>query len=112
MAAWISGTPGRDSDGVFKAIGDLPGVMRRLLISQDQREIYITLAEYDKEYEAYITGHRNGKETLEAGPPAPARVGRGFLTMNCFGPFHITQVDEMKAFCTAVVALTREAINL
>ncbi|KAL9068939.1 MAG: hypothetical protein Q9157_006342, partial [Trypethelium eluteriae] len=69
MAAWISETPGRDAPGVFKPPQGPSNSMRRLLISQDRHEIWITVAEYDEEYENYICDGRDVR-TAQNQPPA------------------------------------------
>lgn len=58
---------------------------RRLLISQDHEELYITIAEYEDSYLHYLQG-RNSLEDS------------GFLTMNRFGPFRINRSLHMNFF--------------
>lgn len=64
---------------------------RRLLISQDRHEIYLTFAEFDATYVDYIS-HRKTK-TREA-----------FLEMRPYGPFSIGDKTRMKVLGELVLA--------
>ena len=70
---------------------------RRVLISQDHREVYLTFAEYDDHYGEYI---RN--ENLQA------NRSHSFLTMNECGPLHIDDSDQMTRLGVYILALTRQ----
>lgn len=54
----------------------------RLLISQDRDGIYLTFARYNQSYLAYL---------LRAGTPT-----QSFLWMECYGPWRISNADNMK----------------
>lgn len=123
---------------------------RRLMISQDHVEVYIIIAEYDREYEHYLEGtastpegsilqesssaspmkkllakfrgHRKGTaagiavqtEGRSEGPtsnpeqstrPTPEGTN-GFLMMNSYGPWDITQREDLGNLCHVVIALS------
>ena len=71
---------------------------RRLLISQDSHEIYITIGEYGEPYEEYLctTKHMTQKKSAEP----------SFLTMRQYGPWktdverHTKQVAMLLLACT------------
>ncbi|KIH88137.1 hypothetical protein SPBR_07174 [Sporothrix brasiliensis 5110] len=52
MAAWVSETRSSRKG----TLSSPPGVRRRFMISQDYNEIYVTVAEYDANYQDYISG--------------------------------------------------------
>ncbi|POR38227.1 Uncharacterized protein TPAR_01571 [Tolypocladium paradoxum] len=71
MAAWIS---------TEHAFGLLPAPgkkYRRLLISQDLDEIYITLAEYDHAYVKYIQGSLDALDATRGPESTPSKSPRG-----------------------------------
>ncbi|UPK89492.1 hypothetical protein LCI18_000427 [Fusarium solani-melongenae] len=57
MAAWIS-TEARK--GLLPSRSDDKTIYRRLLISQDFDQVFITIAEFDERYIQYITGNDDG----------------------------------------------------
>jgi hypothetical protein len=64
----------------------------RVLISQDRHEIFVTFAEYDSAYAAYLNDIRKGTG------PTPADI---FLVMSEYGPFNTTiseHMEELGAF--------------
>ena len=68
---------------------------RRLLISQDNCEIYLTFAEYDTTYVEYL---RDAK---------PSQCGtRSFMVMNEFGPWDTNNCRHMKHLSRIVLAFT------
>ncbi|KAK4043151.1 hypothetical protein C8A01DRAFT_43933 [Parachaetomium inaequale] len=94
---------------------DKPGVKRRLLVSQDHAEIYITIAEYDSTYERFLGLHHppdpKKAPTLQLRGKDGKAVAKGssstdFLTMNCYGPWRIDTSSELKQVCEALVALS------
>ncbi|KAI1122600.1 hypothetical protein F5Y10DRAFT_253746 [Nemania abortiva] len=68
MAAHISvlARQGMDNRGLLRS--PAPDLKRRLIISQDHEEVYITIAEYDNEYQQFISG----RSQLTSRPPAAA----------------------------------------
>ncbi|KAM5343288.1 hypothetical protein ACJ41O_014254 [Fusarium nematophilum] len=81
MAAWISTEPRR---GLLPASAK-KGTYRRLLVSQDFDEIYITIAEFDEAYVRYIRGDsvswplasRRAPEDSPSRDPRPSTVAAG-----------------------------------
>lgn len=69
----------------------------RLLISQDDDQVWLTFAEYDKEYEDYI---RNI-------PPMRRKKSkkRSFLTMCEHGPWDIDNPEMMRQLGSLILAL-------
>lgn len=55
---------------------------RRLLISQDRHEIYLSVATFDDEYVKYIQGRPTSKEP-------------SLLIMQSYGPFPVADKSEM-----------------
>lgn len=93
MAAWISkvNIPGQE-DGKHT-------VYRRVLISQNRRQIFVTIAKYDQAYVDYIKGNTVLGEEHE-GPDGP------FLTMERHGPYDITNWEEMRWISHMLLALS------
>jgi hypothetical protein len=58
-------------------------------VSQDFDEIYLTFADYGKEWLGYI------KETGKAA---------GFLTMKRYGPWHIDNPEDVSVVCQIILA--------
>ncbi|KAL7790059.1 hypothetical protein V8C37DRAFT_385296 [Trichoderma ceciliae] len=56
MAAWISSQP---TSGLLPTWVDDKGTYRRVILSQDFNEIYLTVASYPQEYVDFITGRIN-----------------------------------------------------
>jgi hypothetical protein len=71
-----------------------PGI-RRVLISQDRHEVYITCATYTTEYVRYL------RKQLDH-PPAEDL----FLTMNEFGPFVLRKESNVRDLGSVLLALT------
>ncbi|KAK2755879.1 hypothetical protein FQN54_005675 [Arachnomyces sp. PD_36] len=89
MASWIRAEPDvkGDSDDM---------TYRRVMISQNHREIYLIIATYDWKYVEYI---RNGLNP--AGEPS-------FMTMNSFGPFVPGLKGNMERLGSIIVAFTQQ----
>lgn len=60
---------------------------RRLLVSQDRHEIYLTFAEFDRSYVDYLAGQDNGKN---------AKGSPSLMKMKTYGPYEITRHTHMK----------------
>ncbi|QKX60927.1 uncharacterized protein TRUGW13939_08073 [Talaromyces rugulosus] len=67
---------------------------RRVIISQDRHQLFITMATYDDAYAKYLAG-----ET----PP------KSYLKLASYGPYKITDHKHMYCFAHAVVALAMAA---
>lgn len=65
--------------------------LRRLLISQDRHEVYLTVDEYNAEYIDYITR----KE---------AELGKTFLYMTEYGPYNIGDSSEIYRLGRVILA--------
>lgn len=68
--------------------------IRRAIISQNRRQIWITLGTYDDDYIEYISG----RDTKASKDP--------FLTMTRYGPFSILDNDHIKVLCHILLALS------
>lgn len=68
------------------------GTLRRLLVSQDRHEIYVTIAEFDADYINYICGRES--------------INRSFLNMQDYGPFRTDKRNHMSAFGHLILAFT------
>ncbi|KAI2717689.1 hypothetical protein CBS147332_4569 [Penicillium roqueforti] len=67
---------------------------RRLLISQDEDDIYLTLAQYPPEYPAYLQGDL-----------CPSRgTALPFLTMQDYGPWVIESKSNMRHFAMVIMS--------
>ncbi|EHK22329.1 uncharacterized protein TRIVIDRAFT_209104 [Trichoderma virens Gv29-8] len=64
MAAWISSEP---NHGLLHGSQEA-GIYRRVLISQNFNQVFVTIAEYDEDYIHYITGHGTATR-LSSGSP-------------------------------------------
>jgi len=71
---------------------------RRLLVSQDRHEIYLTMAKFDSSYVKYL---RDG-----------TKEGNPFLRMHEFGPFRIEHMGHMKKVGETILAFTLQMSNL
>lgn len=67
-------------------------VYRRLLLSQDRHEIYLTIAEYDSNYIDYLRGNQRGLLS--------------FLAMNEFGPWDCFDHLHIESLAEILVAFT------
>ncbi|RDL39095.1 uncharacterized protein BP5553_03435 [Venustampulla echinocandica] len=91
LAAWNfseapqKGTTVQDSNGIF----------RRLLISQDSTEIYLTISEFDQQYLDYITGLQQ--------PPDQQRSFTYLVTM---GPWFINKESHTRDLGSLLLAFT------
>ncbi|KAI1127192.1 hypothetical protein F5Y10DRAFT_243355 [Nemania abortiva] len=90
MAAWICSHP--PSAGELLEMREKNKKARRLLVSQDMCEIYLTLAEFDADYVDYVCG----KDTEI----------QSFLRMNEYGPFDTRLSKQMKALGHLLLAFT------
>ena len=75
---------------------------RRLLISQDSHEIYITIGEYGEQYEEYL---RTSKPTAQKNPTEPS-----FLTMRQYGPWKTNVERQTKQVAMLLLACTLSEI--
>ncbi|GAM91164.1 hypothetical protein ANO11243_092110 [Dothideomycetidae sp. 11243] len=102
MAAWIATHPPRLADRDMGRYWQGPLTIpfdhcatdlnhRRMLISQDRHEIYITIGEFDQRYIDYVQARDN--------PEAPA-----FLQMHSFGPFDTKKATHMQVLAETVIA--------
>ncbi|KAE8349396.1 hypothetical protein BDV28DRAFT_141318 [Aspergillus coremiiformis] len=91
MAAWIKSDP--DPTGVL----NLPG--RRLHVSQDRHQIFITFAEYDATYFQYLDN------TLPPSSPRP------FLKMHEFGPWNTEVRKDMESVGSILLAIALRAYS-
>ncbi|KAJ8128154.1 hypothetical protein O1611_g5484 [Lasiodiplodia mahajangana] len=87
MAAWICHHP-PDTNEMRKK----EEKARRLLISQDACEIYLTFAEFDADYVDYVCG-----KLMET---------KSFLEMNEFGPFDTKHRGQMRELGRLLLAFT------
>ncbi|RAL03730.1 uncharacterized protein BO80DRAFT_268743 [Aspergillus ibericus CBS 121593] len=87
VVAWLKSRPDRG--------GLLNGPGRRILLSQDRHEIFITVAEYDDKYLDFLDGN-----------PGPDRA---FLRMHEFGPWNTQSVKDMKQVAVILVAMALRA---
>ncbi|OAA74173.1 hypothetical protein ISF_01074 [Cordyceps fumosorosea ARSEF 2679] len=96
MAAWIGVIP-----ALLGQKPDKNGKFRRLLFSQDQREVFVTIATYTKEYIHYIMNSIDKPAYQEAllGPEC-------FLHMQPYGPFRVDNVEHMAMLAPLLVALS------
>lgn len=65
-------------------------------MSQDRSDVYLTFAEYDKRYEAYIRDNNANQNTAE----------RSFLRMNQVGPYYTDNMSHMRALGQIILAFT------
>ncbi|KAL2824420.1 hypothetical protein BDW59DRAFT_172933 [Aspergillus cavernicola] len=76
-------------------IKEFPGPQRRVLVSQDGREIYVTFAVYGEAWKKdYL---RDGNLRLDA---------RGFMRINRFGPWVINDADNMEEVAAILLAIS------
>lgn len=75
---------------------------RRLLISQDSFEIYITVAQYDSEYKSYLSGDVKLNKSAK-GP---------FMTMTQYGPWKTTEQEHMRWLGPLILAFTIQQCSL
>ena len=68
--------------------------LRRLLISQDYTEIYLTIAEFEPAYKEYVCGNRHSKVS-------PLSL----MTMSQYGPWETWRSDHMAQLGKLVLAL-------
>ncbi|KAM7197529.1 hypothetical protein V8F33_005495 [Rhypophila sp. PSN 637] len=127
MAAWIShmATAGLDDEGglgLLRSPDNASNLRRRLLVSQDHEQIFITIAEYGDKYVDYLFG---GEKPRHSGSSAGRRghspprtsssagsgsgwVDDGFLTMHTYGPFSTMTKTNRTALCTILHAFTEQ----
>ncbi|PLB55575.1 hypothetical protein P170DRAFT_484535 [Aspergillus steynii IBT 23096] len=90
MAAWIKSDP--DENGCLNR----PGRCSRLHVSQDRHEIFITFAEYDKEYIKYLNDDSDTDDLH-------------FLTLHQFGPWNTTSPARMRDLGKFLLAISLRA---
>lgn len=73
--------------------------LRRLLVSQDHGEIYITIAEYDSTYERFLGLHHSAN-------PSGKISDTSFLKMHCYGPWNTKSKNDLRHVCLILVALS------
>lgn len=69
--------------------------LRRLLVSQDSNEIYLTVAEFESTYRNYLL-FEDQDESIE----------RSFMTMYQYGPWNITFKEHMEQLGKLLLAFT------
>ena len=74
---------------------------RRLLVSQDRHEVFLTLATFNKDYVEYVLGNLNAEVKSSKGSTSGP-----FLRMNEVGPFITTNKSHMKCLGYYVLAFT------
>ncbi|KAE8155033.1 hypothetical protein BDV25DRAFT_135371 [Aspergillus avenaceus] len=89
MAAWINNEPDIDIDTSPK-----DKRFRHLLFSQNRHEIFLIVAEYDAGYIDYIRDPDGRPES------------RSFLMMKQFGPWRITNADDVMQIGSIILAVT------
>lgn len=94
MASWIY-----DHQNIGHISRSPTGSMRRVIISQDHQEIYVTFAEYDDAYIKYIRPN-NQAELSQALAQSP------FMTMHQFGPWPCSKSSLMKNLGPIILGLT------
>ncbi|KAH7325713.1 hypothetical protein B0I35DRAFT_474458 [Stachybotrys elegans] len=91
MAAWIC-EPLPPVIGVpAPANTTTPSVHRRLMVSQDRHEVYLTVASFDDDYISYIRGHK---------------MTNSFLKMQEYGPFDVCNKDHMRYLGRILLAVS------
>jgi hypothetical protein len=127
MAAWIFSDESEEGCVIHKA-----SRRRRVLISQDRHQIFITLAEYGTEYLNYLrqpaledqrenessksqgkvdkdTSKKGSRTTGAAGLSSdPAPGNKEFLMMNEFGPFNTENPEHMGLLGVFMLALASQ----
>ncbi|KAM3445041.1 hypothetical protein NHJ13734_000910 [Beauveria thailandica] len=98
MAAWIAEVP-----MLLDQKPDQDGIFRRILLSQDQREIYVTIASYTEKYISYIL-HSLDRPAYDLIRTflTPAH----FLTMRPYGPFRVDRLAEMEQLARILISLS------
>ena len=74
---------------------------RRLLISQDRHEIFLTMALFNDKYVQYVKNHLADVIT-----PDPDEDE--FMVMQTYGPFDVTQKDHMGPLAASILGFVRE----
>ncbi|OCL14841.1 hypothetical protein AOQ84DRAFT_425314 [Glonium stellatum] len=90
MAAWLYNYPNQ---------GLLTSQFRRLIVSQDNREIYLTFAEYDAAYLQYLKNENTISVSKDAAPPS-------FMTMHQFGPWNCFDSKFVESVGRIILAFT------
>ncbi|OAA48048.1 hypothetical protein BBO_02317 [Beauveria brongniartii RCEF 3172] len=96
MAAWIAEVP-----VLLDQKPDHDGTYRRLLLSQDQREVYVTIATYTEKYISYIL-HSVHKPAYAEG----TLTTDDFLRMYPYGPFRVDVLEDMEQLARVLIALS------
>ncbi|PYI29013.1 hypothetical protein BP00DRAFT_427913 [Aspergillus indologenus CBS 114.80] len=87
VVAWLKSHP--DRSGLLNKPG------RRILLSQDRHEIFITVARYDDKYLDFLDGK-----------PGPERA---FMRMHEFGPWDTQSITDMKQVAVILIAMALRA---
>ncbi|KAM0665324.1 hypothetical protein ACQRIT_006181 [Beauveria bassiana] len=96
MAAWIAEVP-----MLLDQKPDHNGTYRRLLLSQDQREVYVTIATYTEKYISYIL-HSVDQPAYAEG----TLTADDFLRMYPYGPFRVDVIQDMEQLARVLIALS------
>ncbi|KAM3505708.1 hypothetical protein MY10362_002798 [Beauveria mimosiformis] len=96
MAAWIADVP-----MLLDQKPNHDGTYRRLLLSQDQREVYVTIATYTEKYISHIL-HSVHKPAYAEG----TLKTDDFLRMYPYGPFRVDVLEDMEQLARVLIALS------
>ncbi|XWW97672.1 hypothetical protein V2A60_005658 [Cordyceps javanica] len=96
MAAWIAEVP-----TLLGQEADEKGEYRRLLLSQDQREIFVTIATYTGEYINYIMNSVDRPVYRKALLRPDC-----FLRMQPYGSFRVDKLEHMQQLAELLIALS------
>ncbi|KAJ3476320.1 hypothetical protein NLG97_g9168 [Lecanicillium saksenae] len=88
LSAWISQTPPEQKVPIY-----LDHDYRRVLISQDRDELYVTVATFSEKYINYIRDRTTDREQR-----ADRKDDTGFLRVQCQGPYHLSNPRHMEEF--------------
>ena len=86
---------------------------RRLLISQDRSDIYLTIAIYDKAYEHYIGNIPDDPFITKKAEDSTAAHGKklSLLHMIEHGPYHIQDPNDMESLGRFMVTIVLQLVR-
>ncbi|CAG8895156.1 unnamed protein product [Penicillium egyptiacum] len=84
-------------------------IERRMLVSQDNHEIWLTLAQYDKEYAQYL---KQEPPTPTRQDPGPSQRPLHFMRMREYGPWKIQGAINMRDSAKILVRWAFEATDV